>query len=223
MTWWLVVAAIGGVVGLDGTSFPQAMISRPVVAGALTGAVLGRPTEGLLVGFMLEVFALVILPIGAVRYPESGTAAVASASAYIALAPVGMDPGVLVLTLAFGLAWEHVGGATIVLMRRSNGRLLTGDAPLSAAQLERRHLMAMAVDFLRGAVVSAGGAVLAFGLIRVLEPSWALRDDVATGALGVIAAAMVGTAAALFGGVRSRRLALVVGAGAGLLLGWALP
>lgn len=217
------VALIGGLVGLDGTSFPQAMISRPLVAGALTGAVFGRPTEGVVLGFLLEAFALVILPIGAVRYPESGTAAVAGASAYVAAVPGGLDAAALILTLAFALGWEYVGGASIVMLRRTNGRLLAAGSPVSASELERRHLAAMAVDFLRGSIVSAGGGLLAYGLVRVAQPFWSLPDHVATGALDVVAAGMVGTAAALFGGVRSRRLVLVAGAIVGVLVGWVLP
>lgn len=30
---WFLLALLGGFVGLDGTSFPQAMFSRPIVAG----------------------------------------------------------------------------------------------------------------------------------------------------------------------------------------------
>ncbi len=223
MTSWLMVALMGGLVGLDGTSFPQAMFSRPLVAGTLTGALLGRPAEGVLLGFLLEAFALVILPIGAARYPESGTAAVAATSAYVAFAPNGSSVGALVLTLAFALAWEQVCGASIVLLRRGNGQLLTRHGPVSASTLERLHLTAMAADFLRGSVLAAGGGLLAYGLVRAAEPVWGLDGGVVTGALGVIAAGMVGTAAALFGGVRSRRLALVAGACAGILLGWVLP
>ena len=73
---WLIAALLGGFVGLDATSFPQVMISRPVVAGVLTGVLFGRPAEGLAVGFLVEAFSLIILPIGAARYPDSGTATV---------------------------------------------------------------------------------------------------------------------------------------------------
>ena len=66
---WLAVALWGGAVGLDATSFPQVMISRPIVAAAVTGLLLGEPLAGIGVGVILELFALVILPIGAARYP----------------------------------------------------------------------------------------------------------------------------------------------------------
>src|SRR5690606_31658627 len=81
---WLAITLWGGAVGMDATSFPQVMVSRPIVAAPVTGLLLGRPLEGVAVGALLELFALVILPIGAARYPESGTAAVAATAGYVA-------------------------------------------------------------------------------------------------------------------------------------------
>ena len=49
------VALLGGVLALDGTSVGQFMLSRPVVAGALTGWMLGDPALGLLIGTLLEL------------------------------------------------------------------------------------------------------------------------------------------------------------------------
>jgi len=174
MTSWLVVALLGGLVGLDTSSFPQAMISRPLVAGTLTGAVFGRPLEGLVVGFVMEAFSILVLPIGAARYPESGTAAVAATSAYLAVAPTGPDAGVLALVIAFGLGWEWLGGETIVLLRRGNGQILLREGGVAGTELERRHLMAMTLDFVRGAVVATTGGLIAAGLIPLVRPLWVL-------------------------------------------------
>ncbi|HWV56262.1 MAG TPA: PTS sugar transporter subunit IIC, partial [Longimicrobiales bacterium] len=73
---------LGGFIGLDATSAPQLMISRPIVAATLSGLAFGHPAEGMLLGVILEAFSLVILPVGAAKYPESGTAAAAAAAAY---------------------------------------------------------------------------------------------------------------------------------------------
>src|SRR5215212_4283132 len=72
----LPLALLGAVLGLDVVSFPQAMISRPLVAATLAGFLVGRPEAGLLVGAALELFALETLPFGASRYPEWGSASV---------------------------------------------------------------------------------------------------------------------------------------------------
>ncbi|WP_396215715.1 PTS sugar transporter subunit IIC, partial [Gemmatimonas sp.] len=70
------IALLAGVVGLDVVSFPQAMISRPIVGATLGGAFLGAPEAGLVCGTALECLALESLPVGASRYPEWGSASV---------------------------------------------------------------------------------------------------------------------------------------------------
>lgn len=222
MMSWLVVGLFGGFVGLDATSFPQAMISRPLVAGSLTGAIFGRPVEGVVIGFVLEAFALIILPVGAVRYPESGTAAVAATAAYMAATPPGLVAGSIALAVAFALFWERVAGETVILLRRGNGRILGRIGGVAARQLEQRHLAAMTFDFIRGAAVTGAGAMLAFPVLAVLVRYWGLPAELTTAALAALAAAMVGTAVPLFGGLRSRAVALAAGIGAGIVVGLAL-
>ena len=72
----LPLALLAAVMGLDVVSFPQAMFSRPLVAASLGGAIAGRVEDGLLVGVLLELIALEMLPVGASRYPEWGSASV---------------------------------------------------------------------------------------------------------------------------------------------------
>lgn len=223
MTSWLIVGLLGGLVGLDTTSFPQVMISRPIVAGTLTGAVFGRPVEGLVIGFVLEAFSLLVLPIGAARYPESGTATVAATSAYLAVAPATFSPGALALVVAFALGWEWVGGATVVLLRRGNGEIIVAQEGVGPRDLERRHMMAMALDFVRGGVVAASGGLVAAGLFQLLAPGWALSSRTTMAALAVLTAAMIGTAVPLFGGMRARRYALLLGLVVGVVLTLVLP
>jgi mannose/fructose/N-acetylgalactosamine-specific phosphotransferase system component IIC len=52
------IAILGGVLGLDVVSFPQAMISRPLVAATVAGALIGQAASGLLLGAALELIAL---------------------------------------------------------------------------------------------------------------------------------------------------------------------
>jgi len=215
---WLATALLGGCVGLDATSFPQVMISRPVVAGMLTGVLFGRPAEGVALGFLVEVFALIILPIGAARYPESGTATVAATAAYLAATPPGLQAGALLLALVFALAWERLAGETVVLLRRGNGRILTRGGPIGADALERRHLGAMTLDFLRGGAMAAVGGVVGYWMLRLLIPVWHLPEHLTLAALGIAAAGMLGTAVALFGAGRAARTALIGGVVSGVVL-----
>lgn len=215
---WLATGLLGGFVGLDATSFPQIMISRPIVAGVLTGVLFGRPAEGLALGFMVEAFSLIILPIGAARYPESGTATVAATAAYLAATPPGLQAGALLLALTFALGWEKVGGQTVVLQRQINGRRLTRGGPLAADVLERRHLGAMTLDFVRGGLVAAVGGLVGYGMLLVLTPFWSLSRSATLAILGIAAAGMIGTTVPLFGAGRSARVSLVVGVLVGVVL-----
>lgn len=60
----MLLSALGGVLGLDTVSFPQAMLSRPIVGATLAGALLGDAAAGLLAGAALELFAVETLPFG---------------------------------------------------------------------------------------------------------------------------------------------------------------
>jgi PTS system mannose-specific IIC component len=215
---WAVAAVLGGVVGLDGISFPQAMISRPLVAGALAGWIAGMPQEGVMLGAVLEAFHLAILPIGASRYPESGTATVAATIAYVWAAPIDTGAGIL-LALVFALAWERLTGASVTVLRHANERILAwrGGAR-SARGIEARHLLAMAADLVRGAVVTLAGAGAGFLWLELLEPLWSSGPVLTR---GVVVAAAAGTAAAalrVFGGWAARWKLFVAGLACGLLL-----
>lgn len=216
---WVWIALVGGVVGLDSTSFPQIMISRPIVAGALTGLVLGRPVEGALVGLLMEVFHLSILPIGAARTPEAGTAAVAAAAAYL-LAPAATPAaGALLLALVFGLAWERIAGYSVVLERRTTERIIHAGAisDEAVAAIERRHVTAMALDLLRGAIVGLIGGGAGSLLLRALGPFWLLPRDVTFGMIAVCGAAVLAGSLGVFGGWTDRRKALLLGIACGSL------
>jgi len=60
----LPLTLLGGLLALDGTSLGQFMISRPLVAGVLTGWMVGDPVLGLLIGGILEVYFISIFPVG---------------------------------------------------------------------------------------------------------------------------------------------------------------
>ena len=75
----LLIALVGGLVGADSVSWVQAMISRPIVAGTLGGALAGSPTAGFTVGAFLELLSFRHPPYGAARYPDVATASVSAA------------------------------------------------------------------------------------------------------------------------------------------------
>ena len=210
---------IGGAVGLDSTGFPQIMISRPLVAGALTGLVFGRPYEGLLLGAILEIFHIATLPIGAARYPEAGTAAVSGAAAYLE-ATASLQVPYLLLAAVFALAWERVAGASVVLVRRANEALVADAAAAAdpAAAITRRHIAAVLLDLVRGAAVSVTGALAGAALLYALGPLWALPPSIVRGVIGVSAVTILAAALVVFGGWRERKLVFLLGIACGSLL-----
>ena len=213
---WFALALLGGMIGLDATSFPQAMLSRPLVAASLTGMILGQPLAGIAVGAVLETFALVVLPVGAARYPETGTAAVSAAAAFSMLAPA--SAGGLLLALAFGMYWERVAGASVILARRWNESMVASRTHMSAERLERLHLTAISIDFLRGAGIATAGALLGGFLLRLIAPFWGMGTSTTLALIGVCAAAMLGAVLPLFGGWKERWIGFVVGIACGILL-----
>ena len=159
----LPLSLLGAVLGLDTVSFPQAMLSRPLVAATLGGALVGSPVGGLLVGATLELIALETLPFGASRYPEWGSASVVGGALY------GSSPlpaaGALTLALLAALATAWIGGWTMVRLRQRNGRsaaraqqALNAGARGTVIGLQLR---GMTNDLIRGAILTAL-AVLAF-------------------------------------------------------------
>jgi mannose PTS system EIIC component len=216
---WLSVSAFGGLVGVDATSFAQTMISRPLIAATITGVILGRPAEALFLGSLLELFAIVILPVGAARYPESGTAAVAATGAYMSATTL-LSPAVALLAVLFSLVWEHVGGVSVVLTRRFNERFVRFDAsaPNGERMFERRHRLAIAVDFVRAFAVSILGVAIGTLALRGLSQFWNLDASVAPAILSIGLCCMVAAALPLFGGFQAQRRAFGVGVMLGLLI-----
>ncbi|HEX2777896.1 MAG TPA: PTS sugar transporter subunit IIC [Gemmatimonadaceae bacterium] len=115
----LTLTVLGAVLGLDVVSFPQAMLSRPIVAATIGGSVAGDPASGLLAGAAIELMALETLPVGASRYPEWGSASVVGG------AVLGLHgesrAGALTLALLAAIATGWIGGWTMIQLRRLNG------------------------------------------------------------------------------------------------------
>jgi mannose/fructose/N-acetylgalactosamine-specific phosphotransferase system component IIC len=212
----VLVLLLGGLVAVDGTSFGQFMVSRPVVSATIAGWIVGAPVQGALVGLVLEVFHLVVLPVGAARYPEGGPAAVAAGAAF------GLSnhaSSTLLLIVLGALAFEWIGGETVRYLRLGNVRVLRprdGTAP-AAETLERRHLASIGIDYLRGVVLVAVGAVTMATLATLLGPHWGLDERTAELLLMIGVVAMLSSTFRVVG-ARSWFTAAGAAVGAVLLL-----
>lgn len=217
---WVALALLGGLVGIDATSFGQVMVSRPLVAATLGGWVFGSPEEGLLLGVALELFELCIVPVGAVRTPEGGTGALAAGAAYAVSGPATFAVVPFALALTYGLLVERAAGETVAALRRFNGRLV-GEAALAgmatAGQMARRHVAGIALDFARGGAVSVAAGLAGAALLAALPPLTPEGGRAAFAILGIVLPAMAGAGAAvLAGGTRVSAFLAGLAVGAGL-------
>lgn len=196
LVYLIPLAVLGAVLGLDVVSFPQAMISRPIVAATLAGALIGQPGRGLVIGAALEFFALESLPFGASRYPEWGSASVVG-GALFSMTPDG-TAAAMALSVFAALVTASIGGSSMVGLRLLNARL----ARYQQARLARGsggaivglQLTGMTVDLLRGGLITLG-ALAAFTPLRTAITATFTVSDVVSRAVVVSIASAVGLAA----------------------------
>lgn len=167
---------LGALCALDTVSVLQAMISRPIVSGTLAGAAFGRAEDGIVVGAVLELFAIETMPFGASRYPEWGSAGVVAGATYLVGGP-GTAGSLAVATLA-GLATAALGSASMVWHRQFVARIATTlrdrIAAGSASAVSRLHMAGLVSDFWRGAMVTSAGLVLAVVIAPRVVAAWYL-------------------------------------------------
>lgn len=209
----------GTLVGIDLASFPQVMIARPLIAGTVAGTIIGDPAAGLAVGAVLELFALEVMPVGAVRYPDYGPAAVGGVA--IVAGTEGLQG--VGLAVAVGMLVAFVGDFTIHLMRWFNtesvrrrvGQLDRGD-PTAVAVIQR---LGLARDALRSLGLTLFGLVVAWA-VRSTPPlgqaGAQLLDTVIIGA--ALASATSGALRLSGRGPALRWFALGIAAGIGVIL-----
>ena len=212
----LLLLGWGVLAGLDLVTFPQALLNRPIVAGAGTGLLLGDPIAGLSVGAVLELFALDVLPVGASRYPDYG-AGVVGAVLLAHNRDVGQTLGLAVL---FALVLAVVGGWSLQWVRQVNGtRVQAAAAGLAAGDagvITRLQLAGVLSDVVRSFILVLASVVFALTL-RGQMPIGERYEMLSAVAVGA------GCAAAAGGAIRSagtpaRMRWLAIGGGLGLLL-----
>lgn len=194
------ISLLAGVAGLDVVSFPQAMISRPIVSATLAGAFMGAPVAGLVCGAALECLALESLPVGASRYPEWGSASVvAGAVAAHGVADGALPhPAAFAVAVAVGVATAWLGGLSMIRLRR----LIATFARSRLGQLADGNrntvvglqLFGMTADLIRGAMIGAMVLVPATMLAAWAHARWSVPDDI-TRAYVVTSVAAVAAAA----------------------------
>lgn len=215
----ILLLLLGGWVAVDGTAAGQFMVSRPLVAGTITGFVLGDPVTGAMVGGVLELLHLGALPVGGARIPEPGPPAIAAAVAAVLLG----GGGGMAVALAWGVVGSWIGGASLSAHRRWNERRTRGVVAEGWAfsRLARAHWTSLGMDGLRGAVLTGLGLMVVAGIPAAWVQAWPVGREwvLAAGVLG--GCLSLGRLATTYMGVRPGKGAalLLLGAGLGILLG----
>lgn len=190
------LAVLGALLGLDVVSFPQAMISRPIVAATAAGALIGEPVRGLAIGVALEFFALESLPFGASRYPEWGSAAVVG-GALFAMTPEG-TPAAMTVAVFAALVTATLGGSSMVLLRRWNARWArrqqAGIARGSSVTITGLQLAGMTADLLRGGALTFAALALFVPLHQAIVAAVSVSHTTSRAVVVAVASA-VGLAA----------------------------
>ena len=118
------LSIVAGLLALDMTEALQIMVSQPVVAGSIAGALVGDVPLGLAVGATLQLVWLGVLPVGGAPFPDSAVASVVGVGLAALLARGGAGAGwALALGLLVAIATGAIGGRLVGLLRRLNARL----------------------------------------------------------------------------------------------------
>jgi mannose/fructose/N-acetylgalactosamine-specific phosphotransferase system component IIC len=153
----VVIALVGGIIGLDRTAVGQFMISQPIVVGPLTGWMLGDPGAGIVAGVVLELIWVLDMPIGSF-VPADATISTVSATAIAALgSPGGSSLPVIGFSILLTAAMVPATMAADDVIRHRNSRLAdalaTCPGPASGRALVRAHLSGIPVFFLKSFVL----------------------------------------------------------------------
>ena len=219
---WLVLVLIGALLGLDAVSWPQVMISRPLVASTIGAGIMGAPAAGFLVGAVLELYAMRYPPYGAARYPDTGPAGLIAGAGFAGAGGAAIGPLVVAVIAGWAIGW--IGSRSAQALRFVNERLVTGEPALAAqpARFEVRHRAAMWLDACRGGLIVAAFLVPVAIAARLVVD---VPSDVSVAAYSVVALAL-GVAASIGAGARNTAFGrrgwplLLVGVAVTLILVW---
>jgi len=148
---------LGALSGLDVVAFPQAMLSRPIVAATAAGALAGNPLGGLTIGVALEFFALEAMPFGSSRYPEWGSAAVIGGVLFGRVEDG--TAGAMTVAVLIALIAAGIGGTSMHLLRRLNAAVARRQqariARGSGSAVTVVQLTGLTIDLIRAGLVTA--------------------------------------------------------------------
>lgn len=197
---YLILGLVAGLAAIERKGFLQAMLSRPIVLGPLTGWALGDTEAGLLLGPVLELLWLGAVNLGAAvpAHEALGTAAVVG-SAVLSSQEMGgeVTPQIATLAVLLAVPAALLGRAGERAAEGWNGRIATmADRELAGHHLRAVplcNLYGLGVSFLLSAVLAPLTAAVAAHVIPAVlargEGQLAFPLRVGFFALGAVACA----------------------------------
>ena len=185
--------AVGALLGADQTAGPQAMLSQPLVAGAIGGMLCGEPRLGLAIGLVGQAAWNGAVPVGSRPNPDVSSGTLAGV-----LTGALLQPGEGFLRAAFaGAAVALLAGWAgmwpIFALRRANARWTRwAEAAEEEGERLRRGAAAQRLAWIVTAAVSGIWVLLAAGVGVTLAPALLARIPRQGGAGGAFPALLWG-------------------------------
>ncbi len=207
-------ALIAVVLGLDRTAAFQCMLSRPIVAGPLTGVVFGDAWIGLQIGALVELLWLGRLPVGAAIPPDDTQVTVAATVLSVAAvsqfegSPAAWGFFCLLTAMPLGKLGQvfdrYVRERNADLLRRAENGIAAGQT----RAVEKWHLLGLVHFALASLLAYAGIVVPGWIVIHLIGPDlldtvaqmkgWLLLAFPLVGTATILAAINVSRAVTLF-------------------------
>lgn len=151
------IALAGGIIGLDRTAVGQFMISQPIVAGPLTGWLLGDTAAGMVIGAVLELVWLLDMPVGTFVPADATIGTVAATSIAILGSGAKADLDLLGFSIVLTTAMVPITMMADTFIRKRNSGLadaaVSGRGENAGCRLGRAHLSGLIAFFLKSFVL----------------------------------------------------------------------
>ncbi len=122
----IIISIIGGVVAVDTAAGWQIMICQPIVSCTFTGAILGQPEIGIILGILLQLPWLINIPSGGSHGSEGNIGAVVAVglSSFFVSRNLNTDNIIIIVTIVYSLAISRIGFYLVDLIRNANVKLI---------------------------------------------------------------------------------------------------
>ena len=166
------VALVAGILEWDIYGWGQTMISRPLVAGTVMGALLGDVQTGLFIGASIEMIYLGVIPVGAAVPPDATTATTIS-TALVILSGIDSKLAIsLAIPVAIGAQMLQMFIWTINSWLMHKADKYVEDGNLQGTN--RLHLLGSFLFFLQGFVPAFLAIALGVDAVKLLVESMPL-------------------------------------------------